>query len=244
MSGASVPPASMTSASPSRMRRHASPKASLEEAQAVTTQRQGPKAWNRMAMFPGASFADHHGHEQGMHRLGSLLEDPAALGFERLDPADAVSEDHAETLGVGLSRPRDPALFMASSAATMANWVKRSMRRASLDSSSFSGTKSFTSPAIFEVYPLLSNRVSFPMPFSPALIALQKSSRCSRGDSRSPCRSRRLSVPFRLLASHGQPAVDGENLARDVRRLVGSQEGGQRGHVLRVFRPGPGESGP
>ena len=41
-----------------------------------------------------------------------------------------------------------PESFTAMSAAASANWMKRSLRRTSLRSMNFSGSKPFTSPAI------------------------------------------------------------------------------------------------
>ena len=70
VSGASVPPAIITSTDPSRMSRHAWPRASLEEAHAVTTTEQGPNAWNLIATFPAASLEIIMGTNRGCIPLG------------------------------------------------------------------------------------------------------------------------------------------------------------------------------
>src|SRR5690606_19148864 len=68
-----------------------------------------------------------------------------------------------------------PLCFRASSAATKANCVKRSARRASFRSMYAVGLKSFTSPGTWDTYPSGSNRVMRPVPDFPATSACQLS---------------------------------------------------------------------
>jgi hypothetical protein len=71
--------------------------------------------------------------------------------------------------GTVIGRPPSPAERSASSAATSAYWMNQSIRRASLRSSTGSGVKPFTSPAmaISGAIPGSSQRVSGPTPAPP-----------------------------------------------------------------------------
>ncbi len=57
----------------------------------------------------------------------------------------------------------------------MANWVKRSIRRASLGSRIFSGAQSFTWPVILAEKSVVSNRSRWQIPFLPSRTAFQNS---------------------------------------------------------------------
>ncbi len=172
--GASVPPAIMTSVLPSLMRDQAWPMASLEEAHAVTTTEQGPKAWNLMATLPAASLEIIIGTKSGCIALGPL-------SCTRLNCASSVSMPPIPLPRMtpkrsgSASSAASPASAMASMEATIANCVKRSMRRASLDPMTLSGAKSLTWPTTFELKSVLSKRSRTPIPFSPARIPRQKS---------------------------------------------------------------------
>ena len=171
---ASVPPAIATSTRPSRIRRQASPMASLDDAQAVTTQKQGPLAWNRIAMLPATSFMIIMGTNSGCTALGPRSMSLRSVFSRVSTPPMPLPMITASRSGSTCPAAR-PACAMASTPATIAYCVNRSMRRASFDSITFSGAKSFSSPAIFEGKSDTSNRVIRPMPFSPALMRCQES---------------------------------------------------------------------
>ncbi len=164
----------MMSAVPSRMMVKACPMASLEEAHAVTTTEQGPKALNLMATFAAASLEIIMGTNSGCIALGPRSWTRFACA-SRVSmppmPLPRMTPNFSGSACPGASF----ASAMASMAATMANCVKRSMRRASLVPSAASGAKARAWPAILEVKSVVSKRSRTVMPFSPALIARQKS---------------------------------------------------------------------
>ena len=88
---ASVPPASMASAVPSPMMRADSPMAWVPVAQAVTTERFGPLAPNRMETWPEASSMIMPGMKKGDMRRGPRSSSSLVLTLQERQAADAGS---------------------------------------------------------------------------------------------------------------------------------------------------------
>jgi hypothetical protein len=106
-SGASAPPANITSAYPSRITRNASPTASEPEAQLIALVLFGPIAPRSMAMLQLDAPAKTPSASPGLHRAQPLREEHGELLFRHADPAQGASHHHADALAV-LARQIDP----------------------------------------------------------------------------------------------------------------------------------------
>src|SRR5512142_948864 len=110
-----------------------------------------------------------------------------------------------------MSRPES---FTAISAAASAKWMKRSLRRASLRSMNFVGSKSFTSPAIRVGNVEASKSVIGPTPLLPATSALQDSSTPMPTGETSPIP---VTTTRRLLMRTPRDEDDGSGVLRRIR---------------------------
>ena len=125
---ASVPPATMTSALPSRSMRAPSPIALAPDAHAVEMQRFGPVQPKLMAMVPAVALGIIIVTKNGLTRLGPRSMNVDSLCSIVSSPPTPVAAITAQRLG---SAPISPASASASAAAPKPRCVKRSWRRTS-----------------------------------------------------------------------------------------------------------------
>ena len=97
--GASLPPANITSASPRLMISKASPMPLVLAAQAVQTVDERPFGAERERDLGGRHVGDHHGDEQRAHAVVALGPERVKLVFEGAQAADAGGHDGADALG-------------------------------------------------------------------------------------------------------------------------------------------------
>src|SRR5690606_5470096 len=145
---ASVPPVIMTSASPNWRIRKASPMALAPEAQAVTRVVLGPRNPNWMAVWPAAMLAIIMGTKNGLTRPGprsSRTWNCSTRVSIPPMPEPSTTPTCSGSRSAGSSRADSSAIR----APATANWVNRSMRRASLRSMKSVGSKSRTSAPIW-----------------------------------------------------------------------------------------------
>ena len=98
-SGASVPPASMTSARPSRSWSTAEAMAWLDDEQAEVTPNTGPRRPCTMLTWPAGAPGMTRGTEKTSARVRSLDEQAAIVVLDRLGAEDADADDGADTSG-------------------------------------------------------------------------------------------------------------------------------------------------
>ena len=170
---ASVPPASITSASPYWMERMASPMEWVPVAQAVTTLMHLPFIPYWIATFPAAMLLIMMGTIRGFTRLGPFSS--SFLHPRSISCRDPIPEPMLTPTRKGSSCSMlRPDWARAWLAAATANWEKRSMRRAVLLSIYALGSKSFTSAASLHLKSAASKQVMGPIPTSLFLIPFQK----------------------------------------------------------------------
>ncbi len=126
--GASVPPATTTSADPSRISRAASPIAFEPAAHAVVMQRFGPVQPLCIEITPAVAFGIIMGMKNGEMRLGPRVMKVSMPSSMVVSPPMPVPLITAHRAG---SAPMSPASAMASVAAVNPSWVARSNRRLS-----------------------------------------------------------------------------------------------------------------
>ena len=167
-SAASVPPATITSAWPERMRTIASPIALAAVAHAVATADAGPRRPYLIDTFPLAALTISRGTVNGLTRPGprsaSVRADSSSVSIppmplpmstpHRVGSADAKSMPESST---------------APFAAAMAKSAKRSSRLASrLSMPCRVGSNAAHSPPMRVANPSVGQRVTGPMPLTPA----------------------------------------------------------------------------
>ena len=147
VTGASAPPASMTSASPRRMIAAASPSAWPAVAQALATAKFVPFAPVWMAIMPASMSGSIIGTTNGPTRSGPrVCRMIAASTIVLMSPMPLPTMRPTWSASSGVIS--SSASRIASWAATRPSWRKRSMRRASLRSRYWLGSKPLTSPAM------------------------------------------------------------------------------------------------
>ena len=99
---ASVPPASITSAAPRRMRAAASPMPWLPEAHAVTTHDEGPRRPSSMETCPADMFTIVTGTISGERAIGAALQQVPVVLLEGLARPVAGGHHHPGPLAVAL----------------------------------------------------------------------------------------------------------------------------------------------
>ena len=169
---ASVPPAMTTSARPRRIRSIAMAMASLPDAQAEVGAWTAARApYLRLTLAAGA-LGMSIGTASGETRRGALLEEDVVVVEQRGDAADAGGERDAEPLGLERRSPPGRRRPTPASAATMANWLERSRRRALTRSRTSDGSTA-TRPAILTGSWSTQSSVRRRTPDVPASIACQ-----------------------------------------------------------------------
>ncbi len=144
---ASVPPASTTSARPSRIRSIAIAIASLPDAQAEVGAWTAARApYLRLTLAAGA-LGMSIGYGEGRDATRALLQQRVVVGEQRGDATDARGQGDGEALGLQ-PEPSRPESAHASSAATMANWPERSSRRALTRSRTSEGSTATRPPIL------------------------------------------------------------------------------------------------
>ncbi len=128
VTGASVAPATTTSALPSRTMRTPSPMALAPAAHAVEMQSAGPVKPKRMEIIPAAALGIIIGTKNGLTRLAPRARKVDSFSSMVSRPPTPVAAITAHRLG---SAPNSPASSSASAAAPNPSCVKRSTRRAS-----------------------------------------------------------------------------------------------------------------
>src|SRR5438105_4829569 len=164
---ASVPPATMTSASSRSTVLNASPTAWLPVAHALATAMFGPSAPMAIATSPDAESGKKCGRNIGETRSGPRSSSTCCWLSTRSSPPAAVPKMMPTRSG-HWPATSSAASAMASLVATRANFALRSMWRSSLDGMIASGLNCFTSPPILTPKALVSNRVRVSMPEQPA----------------------------------------------------------------------------
>src|SRR5699024_9027384 len=146
-------------------------------------------------------------------------------------------ETHTPMRAVSSCSRSRPLSAMASAAAYMANWEKRSIRRTSFLSSTLVGSKFFTSAARETFWLEASYRVMGAMPHTPARAASQVSETVWPRGVTAPIpvmTTRLFSIMFNpFCGSNRHAAVHTQHLAGDIGGLVRGKEGHRPGHVLR-----------
>ena len=173
---ASVPPANITSASPYWMVLVARPMALLPEAQAVTSASTGPMRPKLMDTCPAAILAIIIGTAKGLTLEGPLVSMRCTVSS--MVPIPPMPVPMMVPTRSGFSALMSSlASSTAILAAATANCTFRSIwRTAFLSPTYFTGSKSFTSPAMRTGKSAASNSVMGPMPDFPAISAFQNSS--------------------------------------------------------------------
>ena len=143
---ASLPPAMIARAQPRRMVSTASPIAWAELAQAEVVQKLGPRAPVVIETWPAARFVIMAGMRNGLMRPGPRLRRTSICSESVAMPPMplAMKTPTSSRLVVSITRPE---LRRASMVAATANCTKRSVRRASLRSIAWVGSKLLTSAA-------------------------------------------------------------------------------------------------
>ena len=143
---ASVPPATITSASPYWMARKASPMEWVPVAQAVTTLMHLPLSPNWMATFPAAILQIIRGTNRGSTRLGPFSR--SFFSLRSMAWREPIPEPTLTPTRKGSSFSMSmPDWSKACFAAATANWENGSIRRAVFGSMYALASKSFTSAA-------------------------------------------------------------------------------------------------
>src|SRR5918992_1678244 len=173
MTAASLPPASMRSASPSLIHRYASPTAWAPAAHAVTMQVFGPVRPRFIATCPAAAFAMRPGTMNGDTRPG-----PRSRSTRCCTRSVSMPPIPDEMITPARSRSTSglPASSQASRAPPTANCVKRSVRLASFASIQSAGSNPRISPASLTWRSDVSKRSIGEIPERPEVIASQKAS--------------------------------------------------------------------
>ena len=164
---ASVPPASITSASSRAMVLSASPTAWVPVAQALATAMFGPSAPRAIATRPEAASGRKCGRNIGETRSGPRSSRIWCCESTLSTPPAAVPNTTPTRSAHSAAMSR-PASALASFAATSANFALRSMCRRSLDEMCASGLKFLTSPPMRTLNWVGSNREMVSMPEQPA----------------------------------------------------------------------------
>jgi len=171
---ASAAPASITSAAPRRIISAASPMAFVPEAQAVARDMFGPRAPTRMAMLPAAPSEIIIGMRKGLTRSGPRWRRISYCSTRVVMPPMPEPIKIPTRLRLTSSMIK-PDCARASSVATVANWVKRSILRASRVPNKATGSKPLTSAANLVLCALASKWVMGAAPDFPANSASQVS---------------------------------------------------------------------
>jgi hypothetical protein len=147
--GASQPPASMTSASPRRIISVPSPIAWPEDAQALVGAKFGPSAPKVMAAWPAAMFETAIGMKNGLSRSGPRVAHVPIWSMSvPVPPRPEPIMIPVPSASSPSRRGGSPASASASAVATSASCVQRSVRRISFRSRTEDGSNPWTSPAI------------------------------------------------------------------------------------------------
>src|SRR5579864_7223086 len=172
---ASLPPVSMTSASPYWMVRRAVPIAWLAEAQAEATPQLGPPRPCAIAIWPAAAFSIILGTKKGLIRPG-----PFSLNFLSCSCISVRPPIPLAMIAPQRKRSSFEKSIRESStaplAAATAYWAKGSIRLASFESMYWPGSKFFSSAAKVTECPLVSNLVILAAPLCPESRAFQYAS--------------------------------------------------------------------
>ena len=169
-SGASEPPASTTSQSPSWMRRSPSRNAITELAQAATWVITGPVRPYFIETMQAAIEPERAGIANGLTWPGPFCSSACVPSMSSSSPPPPVliaTPTRSRCSGDQAAKSR-PASSTASCAAAIPKWMKRLMRRAILRSMATVGSKPLTSAAIRTSNPVGSNDVMGPAPLTPA----------------------------------------------------------------------------
>ena len=175
--GASVPPASTRSHSPARISRSASWKQITLLAQAATCVITGPVMPYLIETWAAAIEPDRAGMAKGETWPGPRrlsVSVPSMTCSMPPPPVLTTTPIRSRSSADAVERS-SPAARTASSAAAIAKWMKRLIRRAILRSMATVGSKLFTSAAIRTSNPVGSNEVMGPAPDRPATRLRQKS---------------------------------------------------------------------
>mmetsp|Transcript_16115 Transcript_16115/g.40561 ORF Transcript_16115/g.40561 Transcript_16115/m.40561 type:complete len:319 (-) Transcript_16115:252-1208(-) len=167
VTAASVPPASITSASPSWMYFAASPIACVPVAHALTTAKLGPLAPSSMAIMDVAVLAMIDGRRNGVMRFGPFVRSILQLSSTASSPPTPEPMRQPNRLASRVFASSPPSA-MHVLAAAIAKWVYRSYRLADLGSQYLATSKSFTSLAILTCASSGSKSVTGPMPHFPS----------------------------------------------------------------------------
>ncbi len=157
----------MASTMPRRIMAAASPMALAPVAQAVTTAMFGPRRPNWIATCPAPVSGSIIGIRNGLTQRGPRVRSfSASSSSVPIPPTPVPMTTPIRSRLASLIARRESA--SACAAATTANCVKRSIRRASRRLSSASGSKPLTSAAMRVLYSLASKRVIGPTPERPS----------------------------------------------------------------------------
>ena len=170
---ASVPPATATSARPSRTIRKASPAPWAPAAQAVVMHSLGPVNPKAIATWPAEAFGIICGTRKGLTRSGPFSVMTWSWCTKLVNPPTPVEKTTAVRAG---STEGSPASSHASLAAATAKCTTRSVRLASLGVIHRVGSKSWISPAIWTGSPVGSKLRIRLTPLRPSVRLLQKAS--------------------------------------------------------------------
>ena len=145
MIGASLPPANIASARPSRIASSASPIAMFEAAQAVDWLISGPFVPSSIETQPAPMLGMMRRDRERAHAVGAAVPQHVVAVLERVQAADAGRDRRADALGsAATSTPESSSAWRAAASTICA---KRSIRRADLRSIQSVGSKSFSSHA-------------------------------------------------------------------------------------------------
>src|ERR1035437_4606468 len=168
--GASAPPVSTTSHSPSRTRRSASWKAITDVAQAATWVITGPVRWYSIERRQAPIEPDRAGTAKGLTKRGPFVSAtwvPSMICSIPPPPVFITTPTRSRWSSL-IAVKSIPDEATASLPAAIANWMKRLIRRAILASIATVGSKSRTSAAIFTSKFVASNDWIRRVPETPA----------------------------------------------------------------------------
>ena len=142
---ASVPPQSITSARPSRIESRPSPMAMFDAAQAVHSERSGPRVPSSIETQPAPRFGMIDGIENGLTRSGPRVVSVSQQSWkERRPPMPVATAAPMRSASLAMSIPESDS---ACRAAASTRCVNRSIRRTCFLSTQSAASKSFTSQA-------------------------------------------------------------------------------------------------
>src|SRR5689334_2338063 len=172
---ASLPPASIRSASPYWIVRSAVPIAWFADAQADATLQLGPPRPKAMAIWPEAALDIILGTKNGLMRPAPFSRYFLSCSWSSCRPPMPLAMMAPQRKRSSLEKSSF-ASATASLAAATAYWAKGSIRFASLGSMYWAGSKFFTSAPNVTECPVTSNFVILAAPLLPVKRAFQKAS--------------------------------------------------------------------